>query len=167
MPDTPRVRMPSGVYLRPSARIVSAKPGASRSITARVASGVMSFGVSPVPPVVNTRSTARADEVVQPVLDQREVVGDDLHRHDLAAGLLGGGGELGAGEVLLLTARDGGGDGEDGGADGARAYAVAGSCARWAAAISSRTAASSPARSSSIGSGSPLTMPSKNALRSW
>src|SRR4051794_8182324 len=43
----------------------------------------------------------------------------------------------------------------------------AGTAVRWAAAMRSRTACSSPARSSSTGSGSPLTMPSKNALRSW
>ena len=52
--------MPCGVYFRPSARIVSAKPGASRWITDRVASGVTSLGVSPVPPVVNTRSQPAA-----------------------------------------------------------------------------------------------------------
>ena len=42
IPDTPRVRIPSGVCLSDSARIASAKPGASRSITAFVASGVTS-----------------------------------------------------------------------------------------------------------------------------
>jgi hypothetical protein len=57
--------------------------------------------------------------VAQPVLDQREVVRDDLLGDDLAPGLLGGGGQLGPGEVLVLTTRDGGGDGEDGGADAA------------------------------------------------
>jgi hypothetical protein len=36
--------------------MASARPGASRWITTRVASGVMSSGVIPVPPVVNTRS---------------------------------------------------------------------------------------------------------------
>src|SRR5205085_30261 len=45
--------------------------------------------------------------------------------------------------------------------------AQAGACVPCAAAIRSRTACSSPRRSSSTGSGSPLTMPSKNALRSW
>ena len=39
-----------------SARSASAKPGASRSSTARVASGVMSSGVIPVPPVVKISS---------------------------------------------------------------------------------------------------------------
>src|SRR4051794_37086871 len=48
--------MPCGVCLSPSARIVSAKPGASRWITERVASGVTSLGVRPVPPVVKMRS---------------------------------------------------------------------------------------------------------------
>jgi aryl-alcohol dehydrogenase-like predicted oxidoreductase len=55
--------------------------------------------------------------VLQPVLDDAEVVGNDLHRDDLAAGVLGGGGELGPGEVLALSARDGRRDGQDGGAD--------------------------------------------------
>ena len=36
----------------PAARMSSASPGASRSITRRVAAGVTSVGVSPVPPVV-------------------------------------------------------------------------------------------------------------------
>src|SRR5689334_23812217 len=57
MPDTPRVRMPRGVWLRDSARIVSAKPGASRSSTSSVASGVTSSWVSPVPPVVKMKRT--------------------------------------------------------------------------------------------------------------
>ena len=46
-------------------------------------------------------------------------------------------------------------------------HAAAGVCVRCAAAIRSRTASSSPARSSATGSGSPLTISSKNALRSW
>ena len=55
MPDTPRLSMPIGVCLAlEAARIASAIPGASRSITARVASGVTSSGVRPVPPVVKT-----------------------------------------------------------------------------------------------------------------
>ena len=37
------------------ARIVSANPGASFSMTARVASGVTSRGANPVPPVVKIR----------------------------------------------------------------------------------------------------------------
>src|SRR5688572_11135547 len=56
MPEIPRVRMPSGVWRADSARIASASPGASRWITTRVASGVMSSGVMPVPPVVKIRS---------------------------------------------------------------------------------------------------------------
>ena len=56
MPEIPRERIPIGVCRALSARSASAKPGASRSSTARVASGVMSSGVSPVPPVVKIRS---------------------------------------------------------------------------------------------------------------
>jgi hypothetical protein len=47
------------------------------------------------------------------------------------------------------------------------AYAVAGVCSRWAAAMMSSRRASSPARMSWIGSGSPLTIDSKKSLRSW
>ena len=47
---------------------------------------------------------------------------------------------------------------------GELAHQTAACCA---ARMRSTTACSSPARSSSIGSGSPLTMPSKNSLRSW
>ena len=89
MPATPRESMPIGVCWRDSARIASAMPGASRSITARVASGVTSSGVRPVPPVVKIEREAVVDVVVQAVLDQREVVGHDLHGLDVGAGLLG------------------------------------------------------------------------------
>ena len=92
------------MYFRPSARIVSAKPGASRSITLRVASGVMSCGVRPGPAGREHQRHAGVDVVAQAILDQRHVVGHDLHGHDLAPRLLGGGGELRTGEVVLLTA---------------------------------------------------------------
>jgi hypothetical protein len=48
-----------------------------------------------------------------------------------------------------------------------RVHPTAGATARWASAISSRTAWMSPSRNSSMGSGSPLTIDSKNCLRSW
>ena len=48
MPATPRESRPCGL----TSRIASASPGASRSITARVPSGVWSRGAKPVPPVV-------------------------------------------------------------------------------------------------------------------
>ena len=53
--------------------------------------------MKPVPPVVRITSKPVVDEVVQPVLDEREVVGDDLHRDDVAAGRLGARGERRAG----------------------------------------------------------------------
>ena len=93
------------MWRRLSARIASAIPGASRSITARVASGVTSSGVRPVPPVVKMKRTPVVGVVVQAVLDQREVVGHDLHRDDLGPGLLGEAGEQGAGGVVGLAAR--------------------------------------------------------------
>ena len=56
MPATARESIQLRVCGRDAARIASAMPGASRSITARVASGVTSPGANPVPPVVRTRS---------------------------------------------------------------------------------------------------------------
>ena len=64
MPEIPRERIPCGVTWTAAQRIASAKPGASRESTARVASGVMSSGVSPVPPVVKIEVAAVVDEVV-------------------------------------------------------------------------------------------------------
>ena len=51
MPAMPRESRPSGL----TNRIASASPGASRSMTARVPSGVWSRGANPVPPVLTTR----------------------------------------------------------------------------------------------------------------
>ena len=55
MPQTPREIMAMGVCLRVSMRIASLRPGAARSMMARVASGVLSRGEKPVPPVVITK----------------------------------------------------------------------------------------------------------------
>ena len=55
MPAALRERQPRGVMRRLSARMASGIPRVSRSTTARVASGVMSRGEKPVPPVVSTR----------------------------------------------------------------------------------------------------------------
>ena len=52
--DPPGERGQRGL-LQALARISSARPGASRSSTSRVASGVTSRGPRPVPPVVTTR----------------------------------------------------------------------------------------------------------------
>ena len=60
MPLTPRESMACGVLASEAARIASAMPGASRSRTASVASGVTSREVRPVPPVVRIRFTAVA-----------------------------------------------------------------------------------------------------------
>ena len=56
IPATARDSMACGVILSDSARMTSARPGASRSITDRVASGVTSRGAKPVPPVVSITS---------------------------------------------------------------------------------------------------------------
>src|SRR5208337_2785642 len=57
--DTTRPRDNSavGVFSTPLRRISSAKPGMLCCATSSVASGVLSRGPSPVPPVVNSRST--------------------------------------------------------------------------------------------------------------
>ena len=58
-PRTParlRASIQCFVCSREASRIASARPGASRSPTARVASGVTSSGARPVPPVVRIRS---------------------------------------------------------------------------------------------------------------
>src|SRR5665647_3812279 len=53
-PLTPRDNMADGIPARtPAARMASAIPGTSRSTTRRVASGVPSFAVRPVPPAVS------------------------------------------------------------------------------------------------------------------
>src|SRR5258705_3586798 len=55
-PAMPRLSAARGKLSPVTARNRSAMPGASRSSAARVASGVTSRGLSPVPPVVSTRS---------------------------------------------------------------------------------------------------------------
>src|SRR6185436_3426702 len=58
VPLSPRLNADRGNDAIVITRIRSAIPGASRSSTARVASGVTSRSLSPVPPVVITRSAA-------------------------------------------------------------------------------------------------------------
>ena len=53
-PATPRESQAKGLACAPRERMASASPGASRSMTRRVASGVRSRGPRPVPPTVNT-----------------------------------------------------------------------------------------------------------------
>ena len=57
MPAAFLERQPLGVIFMLSALISSGMPGVSLSITAFVASGVMSRGANPVPPVVSTNAT--------------------------------------------------------------------------------------------------------------
>jgi hypothetical protein len=63
MPAVPRDKIARGVFAAPAARMRSGKPGITRSRTAVVASGVMSRGPKPVPPVVKMRSTASESAV--------------------------------------------------------------------------------------------------------
>ena len=74
-PATARESAAIGVCASPVARISSARPGASRSITARVASGVTSRGPKPVPPVVTTSPFA-AGQLPERRLDLRSLVRD-------------------------------------------------------------------------------------------
>ncbi len=60
VPATPRERTAKGVSRRPSARMRSGSPSSRRSQTRRVASGVTSRTVSPVPPVVRMSGKACA-----------------------------------------------------------------------------------------------------------
>ena len=71
VPATARDSAAIGVWVRPSARISSAKPGASRSMTARVASGVTSRGPNPVPPVVTTSPCDAESSVKTPSISRR------------------------------------------------------------------------------------------------
>ena len=60
MPATSRERQARGVIAIEAARMASGMPGAMRSHTATVASGVTSRGEKPVPPVVRTSATSAA-----------------------------------------------------------------------------------------------------------
>ena len=75
-PATPRESSAWGVRVSASERIASAMPGASRSITVEVASGVTSRGAKPVPPVVNT-SNASLGQLLDRAGDRLRVVGHD------------------------------------------------------------------------------------------
>src|SRR5262249_45450864 len=68
-PASPRESRACGVRSRASARIASATPGASRSSTAAVASGVTSRGANPVPPVVSTTLAMSASwQIAAPIV---------------------------------------------------------------------------------------------------
>ena len=56
-PAMPRESMALGAFVSEKLRMASAIPGISVSITCRVASGVISRGPMPVPPVVKMKST--------------------------------------------------------------------------------------------------------------
>jgi hypothetical protein len=58
IPAVARDSIACGVTSRLEARMASANPGAARSITALVASGVTSLGLNPVPPLVNRMSSS-------------------------------------------------------------------------------------------------------------
>ncbi len=76
-PATPRESSACGVRAIASVRMASARPGASRSMNASVASGVTSRGAKPVPPVVSTSNTPSSRELAQNALDRVGLVGHD------------------------------------------------------------------------------------------
>ena len=89
--------------------------GASRSITARVASGVTSSAVRPVPPVVKTKRTSSATQRAQAASIAARVVGQHLDGGLAAGGLRSSSASRGAGAVLALAAGERRRDREDGG----------------------------------------------------
>src|SRR6185503_2038600 len=126
--------------------------------------------------VVEAERVAERDELAGAL--GGEDAGDPGRPEDVALGRVAG---LHGGRRLRGHPHDGAGDGAAVGrrlvadVDHARGavlvevgeLAHAGVAVDCAAAMRSCTAFVSPARSSAIGSGSPLTMPSKNCLRSW
>src|SRR5690349_23966578 len=70
-PAVPRESKPCGVFAIESARSACAIPGASRSSTSRVASGVTSRGARPVPPVVRTRRDEAASALIAAAISSR------------------------------------------------------------------------------------------------
>ena len=90
-----------------TARMASARPGASRSITVRVASGVRSVGENPVPPVVTTSPANDEARSVSAAATGSTPVGSDppLHHSKAVGGQCGC--ELLPGTVLAGAAADG------------------------------------------------------------
>ena len=110
VPATPRESSPCGVFAIESARIAWEIPGASRSSTERVASGVTSRAASPVPPVVRTRSASSASSAIAAAICSR-LVGHEpaldlvaVRPQELLEGV--------AASVLRLAPRDTVGDGQ-------------------------------------------------------
>ena len=90
-------------------------PGASLSSTARVASGVTSRGVRPVPPVVRIEvGEVGVGPGGERGGDAAGLVGDERARGEGVAALRGPGGDRVARGVGPLAAVAGVGDGEDG-----------------------------------------------------
>ena len=106
MPATARESIQCSVCSRDAARIASAIPGASRSITSRVASGVTSLGrEAGAAGGQHELAAALVGPVAQPARDQLALVGDHLGADDLGAEPLGERGERRAALVLALARR--------------------------------------------------------------
>ena len=70
-PASPRESRACGVFASESARSASAIPGATRSSTSAVASGVTSRGPRPVPPVVSTTAASSASSAIASAIASR------------------------------------------------------------------------------------------------
>ena len=157
----------------PARRACAAAPPPARGSTSGARCPVGTVSSSPAPSV---RSSPSATKLIWPPLDLEVLVAVDRGRarrrarsrprsttksaHDaLAAGLLGR-----LHEHRLLPGER---VPDDVAGVHRRGCSQAGWAVRCAAAIRSRTACSSPCRSSSTGSGSPFTIDSKKTLRSW
>ena len=112
--QTPRPRAAKGVWRAPSWRMSSARPGTRRVETASVASGVMSRGARPVPPVVRTRA-ARLAAARRAGVSRSSSSGSVRVLDDLGAGVGEEAGDGGAGEVGLGAGKAAVADGDDDG----------------------------------------------------
>ena len=115
---TARLSIAFGVCRMPSARIASAMPGARRSATSSVASGVTSRAARPVPPVVRMRSMPPPSHHARSVAAMRvALVGDDLVAGDFPTDSHEQLADGGAARVVAFAAAARVADGEDAGAD--------------------------------------------------
>ena len=100
-PASPRERRPSGL----TERMASASPGASRSTTARVASGVTSVGENPVPPVVTTSPGEPGRQLNESGRDRGHPIGHNAPIDDAKPVLDEDAGQLVTGLVLTRAQR--------------------------------------------------------------
>lgn len=81
VPATGRAKTAKGVYFKPSCSNACAMPGAGRCSSGAIVSGVKSRGPKPVPPEVNSKSTAASPVAADAALS---VAGNPLSTTDAA-----------------------------------------------------------------------------------